>query len=171
MKNYSLLHFDESRSIWRRIFRNCYRYPIVYEDGLISYLKTSSAGRKAWGYVVGGYAISFFEAPDFMQPEKAKAYCQSVVVFGRSCCVPPLSVFREVLRRRLAINELIFAFKGNPIQASCWYMVENDKWRDADGNLKQSMCGAHLNFPDNHCAILVSRHCVLPFYPAIKLFF
>lgn len=98
MNNFSLLRFDKSCGIFGCFYRDCYDYPIAYEDGLVSRLKSVAAGRKVWGFVLKGYVISVYPVFD-KTPAEAADYCRDKTFAGRPYCLVPLSEEKGLLKR------------------------------------------------------------------------
>lgn len=167
MENNVLLHFDESYWIFKRFFRECYEFPVVYEDGLISRYKKNAGKKKAWGFIVGSCIVAIHPAVEEMTPAKANDYCKTLRFAGRLGCLPPESVLNKVKRNVFAVNEMLTQLGGTPFEAK-WYMAENDCWCNANLMLSQRTSGVHMQINGN-AAFFISEYDTAPFYPAVKI--
>ena len=171
MENSVLLYWDDSCgffSFFRRDDEYRYRYPVVYEDGLVSYLKSASQGRKAWGFVYKGYAVSIVPAPYEMFPEEAKEFCQKNSFAGRNYCLLPWSVMTKMMRKVLVVNDLIRKLGGVPVETK-WYMAENDHWLNEKYCFIPELCGVKPKMNYVREIVFVGKDAKADFYPAIKL--
>lgn len=167
MKNFSLLRFDKSCGIFGCFYRDCYDYPIAYEDGLVSRFKSVAAGRKVWGFVLKGYVISVYPILD-KTPAEAADYCQDKTFAGRSYCLVPLSVMNKVVRDIAGFNILIEHLGGKPLE-SRWYMAQNDKWLTPEWRLDERVYGVNPAFFDEGTASFIDKDMTAAFYPAVKI--
>ena len=167
MKNFSLLRFDKSCGIFGCFYRDCYDYPIAYEDGLVSRFKSVATGRKVWGFVLKGYVISVYPVFD-KTPAEAADYCRDKTFAGRSYCLVPLSVMNKVVRDIAGFNMLIEHLGGEPLE-SIWYMARNDKWLTAKGQLDAQTSGVNPAFFDRGTAFFIGKDVKAAFYPAVKI--
>lgn len=178
MKNSVLLTKDLSCSdIWYFIHYNSskmYRYPIAYEDGLISRLKSASNGRKAWGIVFKDYIISIHPAEKEMTPPQIEDYCKEHTFAGLPYCVVNGNVMKKVMRRLPSFNHIIKELGGVPFEAK-WYVVKNNEYVAPNGVYSPTYYALHphTSFASENrphkCIWTIQTYQETTFYPAIKL--
>ena len=172
MKNYALLKFDQSDSFWHRVSHKeeYYKFPIVYEDGFVSYRKKVAMEHGApWGFVCKGYIISLRPTEE-MLPETSKVYCAEHVFAGRPICIPPRAVMKKVLAHIFIINDMIKELGGKPF-ANDWYMAQNDKFGDLAGRQnKDIILAVHPQISDEKKGFyIIDKNTIASFYPAVKI--
>lgn len=168
MENNVLLHFDESYWIFKRFFHECYEFPAVYEDGLISRYKENAGKKKAWGFIVDGYIVAIHPVAEEMTPAKANDYCKTRRFAGRLGCLPSESVLKKIKRNVFAVNEMLAQLGGTAFQSK-WYMAENDRWYNADFKLSPSISAVNMGMYTENAAFFVGEETAAPFYPAVKI--
>ena len=178
MKNYVALHYDESCLLFYSYFHQekCYKFPVVYSDGLISRLCSSSEGRKPCGILCKGYIVSIWKSPQKMTPQEAKEYCKSTAIIGRTTSIPPRKVMRKLLRNITKVNKCIRELGGDLLEAE-WYMASNDTFTSSPAGypLDDIMLGISLEHLDDHAnrggkiCWEVKDYTKISFYPAAKV--
>ena len=171
MKNYALLKFDQSDSFWHRFShkQEYYKFPIVYEDGFVSYRKNVTQGHgNPWGFICKGYIISLHPTPE-MLPAATKDYCGEHIFAGRPICIPPRAVMKKVLNHIFEINDMLKALGGEPF-ANDWYMAQNDKFGDlACRPNKDIILAVHPQMSDAWSCTCFDANTKAAFYPAVKI--
>lgn len=179
MKNYySILRFDESCNFCYWLFhqKECYRFPVVYKDGLVSRLKSSLHDRHPWGILCKDHIVSILEAPKEMTPQEAKDYCDHIAIAGRCTCIPTRKVMRTLLKNIVTVNKIIRDLNGDELESK-WYMASNDTFTSSPGfhpddNL---MLGISLEHLDDYAGKggkicwTIGPDTKVAFYPAVKI--
>lgn len=141
-------------------------YPIVYEDGLISNLKSDKENRKVWGFIYKKHIISIYA--EKMSPKEAREFCKKNIFAGKNYCIVPRAIMKKILQNTSLINSLIKELGGTLIKSQ-WYMAANDRWLDKDFILDKKICGVHpLIKPVRNCCF-IDEETDAYFYPAIVL--
>lgn len=171
MENDVLLQFDKSCGFFARLFsrQEVFKYPIVYLDGKVSYLKSVLDKDKAWGFIYRHYIIRKMPT-QLMLPSQVPNYCKNNTFAGISYTVPPYSLMQRLLKKDIAdINHLLEEIGGKPF-TSRWYMAKNDKWVNGETwNLDERLCGVNPQNLSNQVAIFIGEKNKAAFYPAIEL--
>ena len=178
MKNYSVLSYDQSCSLGYWLFhqKECFRFPVVYKDGLVSRLKASLKGREPWGILCKGHIVSVRNAPKKMTPQEAKEYCDHQAIAGRCTYVPPMRVMRALLKNVATVNEIIRELGGDELESK-WYMATNDRFTSNFGGAPRDdiMLGISLLHLDD-CDEKGRKICwevgpdtKIAFYPAVEV--
>ena len=102
--------WDELKSL---LTRKCYPFPIVYNDGLISYVASDGDCRTPYGFAIGDYIIPFVTEEIEMSPAKARFHCKKVIFASIKGELPPLGILRYIRSHLPQINKVIDAFDGN----------------------------------------------------------
>lgn len=168
MENKVLLRFDKSCKPFRYLLRDKYAYPIVYEDGLVSRLRSSAKGRKAWGYLINGYIVAI-SRPERMTYSEAREYCNKMTFAGMPCVIPPRGILKKIIVNLPIVNNLISELGGMLFEGE-WYMAENDRFCvDITGKLDARACVLHPSEPISVGASFIEEDVKAAFYPAVKI--
>lgn len=178
MKNYSELNYDKSCFIFYHFFhqKECYKFPVVYDDGTVSQLKSSSEERTPCGILCKGYIVSIWQSPEKMTPQEATNYCKSKSIAWRPSCIPPRKVMRKLLKNVTMVNQIIQDLGGDLIEDK-WYMVTNDTFTSSPAGypLDDIMLGINLHHLDDYAnrggkiCWQVTPNTKISFYPAAKI--
>lgn len=172
MKNYVLLTKDESCFGFSRFFKRnlgaMYEYPVAYEDGLTSRLKSATNGRKAWGIVFKNYIISIHPAEKEMTISQIEDYCWKHSFAGLPYCVANGRVMKKLMRKLPTINSIIKELGGTPFEAK-WHIAKNNECGDLTG-FSPKYYGVHPRVTSYYrCYWEIPEDMKTTFYPAIQL--
>ncbi len=143
--------------------RRCYYYPVVYTDGLISYVVEDGKERTPWGIALGDYIIALNAPEEEMTIRDAKRYCETVVFARRKAVVPSLEVMRYIVRNAGTISKMLTTHGGTPLHHSN-YLTE-----DSENAYKLSLYS--VDFRRGRCAIQ-ANYCLenkISIRPAIEI--
>lgn len=87
------------KRLWHRLAKQCFDFPVVYTDGLVSRCKNDREGRTPWGVVFDGCLVPVRDAPVKMQPRAGAEYCRSVSFAGCRGSVPSFQWLEKVNRK------------------------------------------------------------------------
>ncbi len=175
MEDYSEIKYDKSCSFLYWFFHQeqCYRFPVIYDDGSVSRLKSSLEGKRPCGILCKGYIVSIWRAPEKMTKQEAKEYCAAESIAWRPSCVPPRKVMRFLLKNVAAVNEIIRDLGGDLID-SRWYMVANDKFGYPLDDIMLGISLQHLDDYAGRGGIIcweIKGDTKASFYPAARMEF
>lgn len=169
MKNYALIKYDKSNSLLYRLCHKdeCFQYAVVYTDGTISYLKSLTDKKEAWGIVFKGYVVSITSRR--MSPIQVDEFCKNSIFLGKNCCILPLNIMEKIIKNVHSFNEILNELNGTLLDAH-WYMAKNDRWVDENFAYDPRFCVINPQVKNN-CreAIFISENDEGIFYPAVKL--
>lgn len=176
MKNSVLLKEDRScTGFWYLVCNSrseMYPYPIAYEDGLISRLKSAADGRTAWGIVFKGYIISLRPAEKEMTVSEIENYCKANTFAGRPYCVVKGNVMIKFMRNIITINRIIKELGGVPYKSE-WHIAKNNEYVGLNGVHKPTYYGVHpqISYTSENGfrgIWVIPTDMEITFYPAIK---
>ena len=169
MKNYALIKYDKSISLLYRLCHRdeCFQFAVAYTDGTISYLRSLSKTKEAWGVVFDGYIIAI--NPRKMMPVQIQDFCKYNVFLGKNYCVPTLNTMEKIIKRINKFNAIFEELNGTAIEAN-WYMAENDRWLNNHFMLVPQFCLINPQVKiSNNRPVFLSIHDEGIFYPAVEL--
>lgn len=105
--------WDELKNL---LTRKCYLYPVVYTDGLISYVASDGNTRTPYGFALGDYIIPFAAPKDEMTPVQARFHCKKVIFANIKGELPSMQILRYLRSNIRYINKMIDAFDGDIFQ-------------------------------------------------------
>lgn len=155
---------------------NCYPYPVVYTDGLVSYLLKDSKGRNPYGIEIYDEIILLYEPNKMMTVSKAEDYCKTKYFAGLRGGCPSIETLWYICRHFNRINLLICQLGGTPLKKSAYLsdktVFVDDKGITFEGNPNAKLGYLALNMADRNCSPIVPVSCekkLVHVRPALKL--
>lgn len=125
--------------------QRCYRYPVVYTDGLISYVVSDGKNRTPWGIAIGEYIIALDAPTEEMTIQEARDYCKNIVFAGRKATLPSIETMRYLVRESAKFNKMLKTLGGSPLQFSDYLSSTTEK----DGQFSLMS----INFSEGRCTM------------------
>lgn len=113
---------------------NCYAFPVVYTDGLVSYLYKDSEGRTPYGIEIYDQIILLNDADKKMTVTNAREYCKNIHFAGFVGSCPSIDVLWFISKKFSKINHLIKKLGGTPFKKGL-YCSSNKVYYTKDGRI------------------------------------
>jgi len=113
------------KRLWHRLAKQCFDFPVVYTDGLVSRCKNDREGRTPWGMVFDGCLVPVRDAPVKMQPRAGAEYCRSVSFAGCQGSVPSFQWLEKVNKRLVSVDRMRETLGGDRLKND-YYLSDAD---------------------------------------------
>jgi len=94
----------------------CYAYPVVYTDGLLSQVVSDGENRTPWGIAIGDYVIAIHAPKEEMSPSEARQYNKTIVFAAHAADSMDISVLRYIRMHVKTFNRMLKQLGGDPFE-------------------------------------------------------
>ena len=151
-----------------RLQKSRFAYPVMYDDGTISYAICDRIGRKPLGVVFENHLITLRASSKQRQWIDAIDYCKRIKVFGQSCEAGALKFWEKfTFEKCKMLNKTLFLLGGKRINLNSEY------WSSTEHNIYNIWVMSFFEYHDLLGSTICSREslgpCVCPVLNLRKL--
>ncbi|MCM1324642.1 MAG: hypothetical protein NC218_11015 [Acetobacter sp.] len=132
--------------------KRCYNYPVVYTDGLISYVVSDGKNRTPWGIAIGDYILALKAPEEPLTKEEANRYNKNVLFAGYEAENLDIEVLRYIFKNAGIFNRLLKKLGGTPLK-NYDYLSSNLVGREKNGMMSldytKGRCHVESHFNNN----------------------
>ncbi len=133
--------------------RRCYFYPVVYTDGLLSYVVADGEGRTPWGIALGDYIVAINAPEEEMSICDAHRLCNKIVFAGRKAGAPSMEIMRYIIKNAGSISDMFVTLGGTPLHNSIYITDTNEtskKFSPMSIDFRKNRCSLQTHYtPDD----------------------